>query len=302
MHDIKKTFDKLLPIIKNFSHNLLQFDGNIKRTGPKPKFSDLEVITMALTAELLTISSENLLFKKLNALNTNDRFQNLIDRSQFNVRRRNLKSHIEHIRKQMVDQLIEHEDTFIIDSMPFEICKFVRAPRAKICRENFDTAPAYGYCASQKTTYFGYKLHSVCSLAGVITSFDLSKANFHDIDYLEDIRDQYSDCSIIGDKGYLSYDLTLDLFETANIRLETPMRNNQKDFKPFSFVFRMCRKRIETVYSQLCDQFLFRRNYSKSFSGLATRILSKITAFTLLQYLNKFVLDRPLGHVKHAFI
>lgn len=64
MHDIKKTFEKLLPTIQNFSRNLLQFDGNIKRTGSKPKFSDLEVMTLALTAEILNIDSENLLFKK----------------------------------------------------------------------------------------------------------------------------------------------------------------------------------------------------------------------------------------------
>jgi len=302
MHDIRKTFDKVMPFIKNFSHNLFQNDGNIKRPGPKPKFSDIEVITLTITAEALNIDSENLLFIKLNALDKNDQFENLIDRSQFNVRRRNIKNVIEHIRQQMVEQLVIDEDTFIIDSLPIEICRFIRANRLKICKENIETAPAYGYCASQSTTYFGYKLHSICSLDGVITSFDLSKANIHDTHYLNDIRDHYSDCSIIGDKGYLNYELQLDLFESVNIQLKTPKRMNQKDYKRFPIVFRKSRKRIETIYSQLCDQFLLRRNYAKSFRGLATRLLSKITAFTLLQYLNKFILDRPIGHVKHAFI
>ncbi|MEJ2637525.1 MAG: IS982 family transposase, partial [Calditrichia bacterium] len=32
------------------------------------------------------------------------------------------------------------------------------------------------------------------------------------------------------------------------------------------------------------------------------RILAKITAFTLLQYLNKYELDIPLNHVKHTLI
>ncbi|MBN4081316.1 transposase, partial [Caldithrix abyssi] len=67
-------------------------------------------------------------------------------------------------------------------------------------------------------------------------------------------------------------------------------------------VFRKVRKRIETIFSQLCDQFMIRRNYAKTFQGLATRILSKITAFTLLQYFNKFITNRPLNHVKHALI
>ena len=95
MHDIKKTFTKMMPFIENFSHNLFQNDGNIKRPGPKPKFSDIEVITLTITAEVLNIDSENLLFIKLNALDKDDQFENLIDRSQFNVRRRNMKDVIE---------------------------------------------------------------------------------------------------------------------------------------------------------------------------------------------------------------
>ena len=32
--------------------------------------------------------------------------------------------------------------------------------------------------------------------------------------------------------------------------------------------FRKSRKRIETLFSQLCDQFKIRNNYAKSFEGL----------------------------------
>ena len=44
-----------------------------------------------------------------------------------------------------------------------------------IVKESIETAPEYGYCAVQNTHYFGYKFHGVCSLNGVITSFDLLK-------------------------------------------------------------------------------------------------------------------------------
>ncbi len=40
-------------------------NGNIKRPGPKAKFSDAEVITLRLLSEILMIDSENYLFKKL---------------------------------------------------------------------------------------------------------------------------------------------------------------------------------------------------------------------------------------------
>jgi hypothetical protein len=80
------------------------------------------------------------------------------------------------------------------------------------------------------------------------------------------------------------------------------MRSNQKQFKPQPYVFRKSRKRIETLFSQLCDQFMIRRNYAKSFEGFKTRILAKITALTLIQFINKFIFDRPINKIKNQLI
>lgn len=41
-----------------------------------------------------------------------------------------------------------------------------------------------------------------------------------------------SDRVLLGDRGYLSESIQLDLFQTVNIKLETPKRINQKDYKP----------------------------------------------------------------------
>ena len=103
-------------------------------------------------------------------------------------------------------------------------------------------------------------------------------------------------------------DYQLDLFESKQIRLEIPMRKNQRNYKKQTYIFRKKRKRIETLFSQLCDQFMIRRNYAKTFEGFKTRILSKITAVTIIQYISKqpplktealdFRLD-PKGHNTH---
>ena len=111
-----------------------------------------------------------------------------------------------------------------------------------------------------------------------------------------------SDCVLLGDRGYLSSTLQLDLFETANIKLENPMRTNQIEYKKQPYIFRKSRKRIETLFSQLCDQFMIRRNYAKSFQGFKTRILAKITALTLVQFINKFIFDRPINNIKTQII
>ena len=76
------------------------------------------------------------------------------------------------------------------------------------------------------------------------------------------------------------------------------MRKNQSKFVGFPYTKRRIRKRIETLISQLDGQFAMRVNFAKTFQGLATRILSKITAFTTIQYLNFFVFNRNLNKTK----
>lgn len=299
MHNLRQNFDIVFPIIQELLENDVNKAGNIPKPGPVPKFSDVEVITLSLVSDSLLIDSEHYMFKKLH-VNNHSEFPNLIERSVYNKRRRFLAPFINKVRVRLVHKLVPWEDTFVLDSMPIEICKFARANRVKICKEHERTAPAYGYCAAQNQTYYGYKLHGVCSLDGVFTDFDLSKANVADIHYLNDIRETYSSCTLLGDKAYLSDGLQTELFECNGMLLNTPMRANQKQFRKQPAVFRKKRKRIETLFSQLCDQFMIRRNYAKTFFGLSSRILSKITAFTLLQYINKFITGRPLNHVKHA--
>lgn len=137
-------------------------------------------------------------------------------------------------------------------------------------------------------SYFGYKLHAVCSVNGVIGNFDLSKASVHDMHYLKDIKNQMKDYVLLADKGCISSKYQLDLFTYSNIKIEVPMKKNQHNYKKQPYVFRKSRKRIETLFSQLCDQFMIRRNYAKSFDGFKTRILAKITAMTIIQFINKF--------------
>ncbi len=190
------------------------------------------------------------------------------------------------------------KDYYIIDSMPLEVCKNSRASRSKICKDVNYAFPNKGYCASQSSTYYGYKLHAICSVRGVFKSFDISPASVHDIHYLKDIQNQIKNCTLIADKGYLSQEYQLNLFENNNIKLSVPMRKNQHNYKDQPYIFGKSRKRIETLFSQLCDQFMIRRNYAKSFNGFKTRILSKITALTVVQYINYFIFNRNINNLK----
>ena len=91
----------------------------------------------------------------------------------------------------------------------------------------------------------------------------------------------------MGDKGYLSQQWQHDLFQKSSIDLKTPLRKNQLNFKDFPWHYRKARKRIETLFSQLCDQFMIRRNYAKSFAGIAKRVVTEIASLTLIQWVNQ---------------
>lgn len=278
-------------ILENIQKQGIKFDFIQIR---KPKLSNIELISMNLTAEYMGISSECQLFRDISSTY----LSKLIERSVYNRRKRRLFPYIEKLRKKLALAFNEFEDMFIIDSMPLEVCKNARASRSKICKEEVYSSPDKGFCASQNMYYYGYKLHGICSINGVFQSIDITPASVHDINMLKDVKINYSSCTLLGDMGYLSANYQLDLFHSAQIFLETPMRKNQHNYSKQPYVFRKSRKRIETLFSQLCDQFRIRQNFAKSFLGFKTRILSKITAVTLIQYLNKFVFNRPINKLK----
>lgn len=77
------------------------------------------------------------------------------------------------------------------------------------------------------------------------------------------------------DKIYQA-EVQLELFETADIRLEVPYRKKQKKWKPAFYPFAKTGKRIEALFSQLCDQLMIIQNYAKDTEGLFTGVIRKI--------------------------
>lgn len=299
MHDLKLNFDKFHQITKKYLLNELNSFGNVQFYRNPPKMSDGEIISLAVCQEALGIDSEHWFHSKLKA-DYRSHFPHLPHITRYNFRRKRLAPWIQKLNEIMACELNEGEDFFIVDSMPVPICKNAREKRLRACRQVFETAPDKGYSAVNGQYFIGYKLHLVISLKGVCFSMDLSKASVHDLQYLNDIKMRgMNNCTLIGDTGYLSSEQQTDLFAKQRIKLKTPMRCNQKDFRPFPFIFKKSRKRIETLFSQLCDQMMIKRNYAKTFNGLATRMVCKMTATTALQLIN-YENGKPINQIKHA--
>jgi hypothetical protein len=108
---------------------------------------------MSVTSEYLSIDSECQLFRFLpNELSSK------IERSVYNKRKRKLFPHIAQLQKHVASIFTDFEDYYVIDSMPLEVTRLSRSARSKVCKEDYQSAPDKGYCASQRTYYYGYKL------------------------------------------------------------------------------------------------------------------------------------------------
>jgi hypothetical protein len=75
MSNIVKNYLRVLEVISSLNCELEYKTG----VGRSQKMSDLEVVALSLTAEFMSIDSENSLFKSIDV----GQIQNLIERSQF---------------------------------------------------------------------------------------------------------------------------------------------------------------------------------------------------------------------------
>jgi len=299
MHNLERNFRKIYQITKSAFSDLSIKDGNFYSYSNKPKCSDLEIIALAISAEAIGIDSENYLYGKLKS-DQPKFFSTFPDRTNYNRRKRKLRPFIDQLSTNLISKINPTITTCLIDSMPLPVCRKARAKRLKILKDEKDLEPQFGYSAIDRNYFFGYKLHCLSHENGTIQNFSITQANVSDAKMLNEMAIGYiSDCTLLGDKGYVNRENQLKLFVNENITLVTPFRKNQVFESDWSPIHRKKRKRIETIFSQFCDQFVIKRNYAKTFSGYYARITTKICAFTCLQFIN-FNSNRPLNQIKHA--
>ena len=143
MSNLNANYERILEVLRKISkEQLLAYQRR------QPKLSDLELISLSLTAEFMGIDSENDLFRKLPKT-----ISEKIERSVYNRRRRKLADNLNTIRLKLASLFNEFEDYFVVDSMPLEVCKLSRSSRSKICKEDTYTFPDKGYCAAQSANY-----------------------------------------------------------------------------------------------------------------------------------------------------
>jgi len=260
----------------------------LSRRGPQPDCSDSELISMVLIGEARGWAVETELLSQFNE--HRDLFPQIPSQSRFNRRRRNFMSVINLIRQILLSRLDVSADTqCVIDSLPIPVVKFHLVPSST---GDWKTHGAdFGRISSKKQTIFGYKLHLLVTLGGVIVDFELAPASVTDLEVGFELLSFHSDKRVIGDKAYISAFVAAQLWEQNRVVLQTIPRRNQKRQLPpqVKQIINSVRQIIETVNNQLNEQFQIETNHAHTFWGLCTRLYSKLTAHTLCIYLNRLL-------------
>lgn len=267
----------------------LQIEPLYRRPGPAPSTcSDSELITIAVVSACRGWEHET---------EFNDHWQpyrhlfpRLPERSRFNRRRRNLMGAINQIRQIVLTTLDVAQDAYgAIDSLPLPVVLFHNAPQAS--REWAAHEATFGHCASKKQTFYGYRLHLVITLGGVILDFELSAANLDERDAARDLLPAQSGRTFFADKGYVEAALAEELLSSSGVRLVALRRVNQHAQLPEMLrrLIGRFRQIIETVNGQLSEQFHLENTRAHSFWGLCARLYTKLSAHTLCLYLNRLL-------------
>lgn len=258
------------------------------RPGPAPECSDSELITMAIVGECCGWDKETELVWQWRQ--HRDLFPRQVERSRFNRRRRNLMFAINAVRQVVLRVLdLAWDGQCAIDSLPVPVMQFHLVPCAS--RDWLPYGAAYGWVDSKHETIFGYKLHMVVTLGGVILNFVLAPANVGEISVVDEVLEGLTDRTVLGDKAYISKPVADRLRERQRITLLTVPRRNQRRQLPAALrqLQNGFRAIIETVNGQLTEQFHLEENHAHTFWGLCARLYTKLTAHTLCIYLNRLL-------------
>ncbi len=269
---------------------LEQLPADLKPRGERSACSNSELLTMVLVEECMGWDEETEAISQWQS--HRDLFPHVPDRTRFNRRRRALTDALLVIRQRLLTQLDYAQDRYlVIDSLPVPVIGFHLVPGAASARYWRNAGADYGRVTTKKQTIFGYKLHLVVTLTGVIRNFSLAAASAHDSTIAPELLGEEWDRVVLGDKGYISAPLAQALQAERQVRLVTPLRSNQTPQRDpaFTRLLNGMRQVIETVNDQLADQFRIGKNHAHTFGGLCARLASKLTAHTICLYINRLL-------------
>lgn len=262
----------------------------LRQRGPSPGLQDSEVITMEIIGEFLGIDCDKNIWEYF-ARHWLHFFPKMPDRSNFARQAANLHVVKRLLQESLATGLNAFEDSLhMVDGLPIPVCKFARAHFS----HSFKGEAAYGYCATKKERYYGFRGHVVISSTGVITAATFTQANVDERDVCPEIVKKIRGL-LLGDKGFIRPELQ-EFLEKQGLHLQTPLRENMQDDRPKSFLKWLVgtRRLIETVIGQLTERLHIEKVWARDVWHQFSRFWRKLLAHTASIRLNINAGNEPL--------
>jgi hypothetical protein len=263
----------------------LKASPELQRSRPKvgitPKFTDAEMITVAVMQALLGHHNESKWIRYARKA-LRPMFPTLPKQPGYNKRLRALAGQLKYfIRALAFDTDLWADDVWVADSTPVECGR----SKDTVKRSALAGWAEYGYCASHSRYFWGLRLHLVTTLHGLPIAFALTHAKANERDVLLNLFDVEPDLlttrpgqTLIVDKGYRDAETEAILAELG-VQLLRPAYRNEPA-RPGARVFKPLRQLIESVNDTLKGQLDLEQHGGRTIEGVSVRVLQRLLALT----------------------
>jgi hypothetical protein len=241
------------------------------RSHPAAHLSDAEVLLVAVVAACYFQNHHE---RALQVMHGMRYLSGRLSTSRFNRRLHALAAWLR-LLVETVGAMFARGEAFLIDSLPLPVCRRARARRCRKVRGR----EYCGYCAAKREPFFGWRLHLVCTVAGVPVAFDLLPAALHDLTPVHELTVGLAEgACVYADKAYNSAADEASILADAGVRL-TPQRraNMRPNLWADKLAIREFRKRIETLNSQL-EAMGLQRLRARTTAGLEIKVHASLLA------------------------
>jgi hypothetical protein len=273
----------------------------LPRPGRPPRFTDAELITVAIAQSLLRHESERRWLRAAQH-HIGHFFPYLPKQPDYNKRLRAALPLIQRlIRLLAFDTDFWFDPHWIIDSTPVPC----GSSRPTVQRSDLAGWAGYGYCASHSRFFWGLRLYLICTPAGMPILWALANPKIGEREVLEAMLHRDADLIasrtglvLISDKGFSGRDLE-QLLAERHIALLRPARQKEKQ-RWGAAVLKKIRQLIESVNDTLKGQLDLEHHGGRTFEGVAVRVAQRILALSAAIWHN-FHTGQPINRSLIAY-
>ena len=245
------------------------------RDHPLARVGDAEVLTVAVVAAAYFQSHHARALQVMQGLGY---LSGRLSASRFSRRLHALAAWLERFLETL-GALFAQGTVFVVDSLPVPVCRRARARRCRKVRGRVYC----GYCAAKREKVFGWRLHLVCTPAGIPVAFVLLPAALHDLTPVHELTAGLPQgAAVYADKAYNSAPDEASILAETGVRLVPQRRANMRPNDWLDkLALREHRKRIETANSQL-EAMGLQRLRARTNAGLELKLHASLVALVCI--------------------